>query len=72
MAIMAEWIEKRMDEVADFNPRESLKRDALQKKLQWINCNHSVGMFQTLKWSHSQEEQSLEIMIHYGSHYSMP
>ena len=33
MAIMAEWIEKRMDEVADFNPRESLKKGCIAKKV---------------------------------------
>lgn len=30
---MAEWIEKRMDEVADFNPRESLKKGCIAKKV---------------------------------------
>lgn len=30
---MSEWIEKRMDEVADFNPRESLKKGTIAKKV---------------------------------------
>ena len=30
---MSEWIEKRMDEVADFNPRESLKKGSIAKKV---------------------------------------
>ena len=46
---MAEWIEKRMEDIADFNPRESLIKGSVAKKLQWINYNHSVEIFLTLK-----------------------
>lgn len=30
---MGEWLEKRMDEIADFNPRESIKKGTLAKKV---------------------------------------
>ena len=30
---MAEWFEKRLDEIAEFNPRESLKKGSIAKKI---------------------------------------
>lgn len=30
---MGEWLEKRMDEIADFNPRESIQKGATAKKI---------------------------------------
>lgn len=30
---MGEWIEKRMDEIAEFNPRESIKKGTIAKKI---------------------------------------
>ncbi len=30
---MGEWLEKRMDEIADFNPRESIQKGAIAKKV---------------------------------------
>lgn len=30
---MGEWLEKRMDEIADFNPRESIPKGAIAKKI---------------------------------------
>lgn len=30
---MGEWLEKRMDEIADFNPRESIQKGAIAKKI---------------------------------------
>lgn len=30
---MGEWVEKRMDEIADFNPRESIKKGTIAKKI---------------------------------------
>ena len=30
---MAKWFEKRLDEIAEFNPRESLKKGSIAKKI---------------------------------------
>ena len=30
---MAEWFGKRLDEIAEFNPRESLKKGSIAKKI---------------------------------------
>lgn len=30
---MGEWLEKRMDEIADFNPRESISKGTIAKKI---------------------------------------
>lgn len=30
---MGEWLEKRMDDIAEFNPRESIKKGAIAKKI---------------------------------------
>ena len=31
--MVGEWLEKRMDEIADFNPRESIQKGATAKKI---------------------------------------
>lgn len=33
MILVGEWLEKRMDEIADFNPRESIQKGATAKKI---------------------------------------
>ena len=30
---MADWVSKRLDEIVEFNPRETIKKDVIAKKI---------------------------------------
>ena len=44
----SEWKVKKLSEIAEFNPKESIIKGKIAKKFQWKNYNLFVEIFQNL------------------------
>ncbi|MDU2040684.1 MAG: hypothetical protein E6717_05420 [Veillonella parvula] len=60
---MAEWVMKKLKDIADFNPRESLAKGTVAKKSVWISCSLFAGMYRDMNWSHSPAAQNSAMEI---------
>lgn len=59
----SEWTKKKLSDIADFNPRETIKKVLLPKKYLWMYSDHFIEMFRIIPKNVFQVARSFAMAI---------